>query len=224
MIAAVTGMWAQKNGAPDFAYPQQVEKDADATIRKALERDDAPALLEGAVQWSLAKTQVSSDSIPTVLARLERLHGTVSDPVAKAMLSCLRATIYTHAYRNNRYVYDRREYTAAAGEDFTLWSKENFARRVDSLTMASMMPQEALLATPAATYSGVIDFNGADATLYPTIYDFIGMRGADNLQTFVSGENTLNEALLTDCDNSRLYPPTGTATGDILRIYRSLWR
>lgn len=224
MIAAVTGMWAQKNGAPDFAYPQQVEKDADATIRKALERDDSPDLLEGAVQWSLAKTQVSSDSIPTVLARLERLHGTVSDPVAKAMLSCLRATIYTRAYRNNRYVYDRREYTAAAGEDFTLWSKENFVRRVDSLTMASMMPQEALLATPAATYSGVIDFNGADATLYPTLYDFIGMRGADNLQTFVSGENTLNEALLTDCDNSRLYPPTGTATGDILRIYRSLGR
>lgn len=224
MIAAVTGMWAQKKGAPDFAYPRQVEKDADAAIRKALERDDAPALLEGAVQWSLAKTQVSSDSIPPVLARLEQLQGAVSDAAAKAMLTCLRATIYTRAYRNNRYVYDRREYTAGAGEDFTLWSKENFASRVDSLTIASMMPQEALLATPATTYSGVIDFRGADATLYPTLYDFIGMRGADNLQTFVSGENTLNEALLTECDNSRLYPPVGTPAGDILRIYRSLGR
>lgn len=224
MIVAVTGMWAQKNGAPDFAYPRQVEKDADAAIRKALERDDAPALLEGAVQWSLAKTQVSSDSIPPVLARLEQLQGAVSDAAAKAMLTCLRATIYTRAYRNNRYVYDRREYTAGAGEDFTLWSKENFASRVDSLTMASMMPQEALLATPATIYSGVIDFRGADATLYPTLYDFIGMRGADNLQAFVSGENTLNEALLTDCDNSRLYPPVGTPAGDILRIYRSLGR
>lgn len=223
-LAAVTGMWAQKNGAPDFAYPRQVEKDADAAIHKALEHGDAPALLEGAVQWGLAKTQVSSDSIPSVIARIERLQGAVSDPAAKAMLTCLNATIYTRAYRNNRYVYDRREYTAGAGNDFSLWSKENFARKVDSLTMASMVPQEALLATPAATYSKVIDFRGADATLYPTLYDFIGMRGADNIQAFVSGENTLNEALLTDCDNSRLYPAEGNPTGDILRIYSSLGR
>ena len=34
-IAATAGMWAQKNSAPDFAYPRQVEKNADAAIGKA---------------------------------------------------------------------------------------------------------------------------------------------------------------------------------------------
>lgn len=221
-IAATAGMWAQKNSAPDFAYPRQVEKNADAAIGKALSRADYPALLEAVVQWSLAKTQVSSDSIPAVLTRLNAIASSVSDPAAGAMLTSLRATIYTRAYLNNRYTYDRREFTADAGEDFALWSKENFARRVDSLTMASLQPQESLLATPAAVYSAVIDFKNADKALYPTLLDFIGMRGVDNLSEFASGGSTLSQALVTDCTDTSLYPPAGNPAGDILRIYRSL--
>lgn len=220
-FGAAIAAFCQKKQAPDFAFPAQVEKTARADLERAVKSGNGPATVDAAVRWSLAKAQVSSDSLPAVIAGIGRITTKINDPAAKAMLNTLLARIYTEIYEYSRYKIDERPTMASAGDDYNLWSRDRFASEVDSLTTKALADPGALRAVPLSDYAGVIDFSRADLKLYPTLYDFVAVRGIDNLSPFIPrASNVLNGRLLQFPDDTSLYPGAGSVLGHILGIYR----
>ena len=219
-FGAAIAAFCQKKQAPDFAFPAQVEKTARADLERAVKSGNGPATVDAAVRWSLAKAQVSSDSLPAVIAGIGRITTKINDPAAKAMLNTLLARIYTEIYEYSRYKIDERPTMASAGDDYNLWSRDRFASEVDSLTTKALADSGALKAVPLSDYAGVIDFSRADLKLYPTLYDFVAVRGIDNLSPFIPrASNVLNGRLLQYPDDTSLYPGAGSVLGHILGIY-----
>lgn len=212
-------------GRPDFAYPQKVEKDAEADLRNAMEAGDGKGAVGAMVRIALAKSQVNTDSLSTVIGRVADLTTKVDDPVAKAMLNALSAKIYTEIYSSQSWIYDRRPSSAIAGDDYNLWSREQFLEKVVALTDASLSDKTVLQGAQVTDYAGIVEIESADVKFYPTLFDFISVVGIRNLDRFASSRNlnVLNTALLENPGDARLYPAsTCSPLPEILAIYSGL--
>ena len=78
---------------PDFAFPQKVEKTAEADLQKALKADNGPLAVNALVRLALAKTAVATDSLAPAIRRVETAAETITDPAARAILKTLEATL-----------------------------------------------------------------------------------------------------------------------------------
>lgn len=224
-LATSLSGFSQKPKAPDFAFPQKVEKTAQADLRQAIKGGNGPAAVNAVIRWSLAKAQVSSDSLPEVIDGIEKTSREISDPVTGAMLNTLTAVVYTQICERDSYKIDQRENMGGTGSDFSLWSRDQFYNRVDFLVSAALGQKAALQAVPMSDYKDVIEYENGDLKLYPTLYDFIAVRAIDCLDNFIpSGSNVLNPALLNETDNFSLYPGGNSPLGRILCIYEIMSR
>lgn len=221
---ALFPMHAQNSQAPDFAFPEKVEADALRQLSRALERNDGDATVNALVKFGLAKSIVSADSIPTVLAKIEAVRNASQDVAVRSLLALLEAHIYVSVYDNDSYVINQRAPRAGeASMDFSVWSRRQFVARVGELTDAAMEQRDALLAIPLEQYPEVIDFERSMLTFYPTLYDFVVVQAVRCLEAFSETMSVLNPRLALNPLDTTFYPMSGgDVTGRILDAYRSL--
>ncbi|MDE5942056.1 MAG: hypothetical protein K2H14_08105, partial [Muribaculaceae bacterium] len=223
-VMAQTGKKASGSQTPDFAYPEKVASTALKDLKAALRGDDGAAVVNAVVRLGLAKSAVSSDSIKPVLARIDKVASESGEPAVKALLYLLQADVYTSIYLHDSYKINRRATVAnMAGDDYDLWSKDQFLSKISALTDSALAYREELAAIPLTAYKGVVDYDRSALTFYPTLYDFAAYRAIDYLGYFNTSAPVLNRALLENLWNESLYPDVNKSVdGRILAIYRSL--
>lgn len=210
--------------APDFAYPDKVASTALRDLNAALKSGDGEASVNALVRFGLAKTAISSDSLPVVLKRIEKVAAESDAAAVKAMLNLLEAKIYTEIYSSNSYVINRRSTVSGlAGDNFNLWSKQQFENKVRSLADSALLHKDALMSMPLSTYKSVISYDRNALTFYPTLYDFAAYQAIERLSAFSEMVSMLNPRLLMNPMASYLYPSRSSSlTGATLAIYNSL--
>ena len=225
MLLNMSESKASQPPVPDFAFPKKVEASASVDLAQALRTSDGPAIVNAVIRYSLAKIEVSTDSIPVVLKFVKSTREKAEvPPVAKALLAMLEAKVYTDTYSSNSYVYRERATTEADDVDnITLWNRDKFYTEVLALVNQVEAEEALLKEIPIGEYADCIDYDKSSATFYPTLYDFVAERAIEYLQVFGGGQEVLSEALVADLLNASLYPAGEfSAEGNILRIYRSL--
>lgn len=219
------GASASKN-VPDFAFPDKVELTAMRNLDAALKSGNGPAVVNALVRAGLAKTAVSTDSLPVVIARIEAVAGKSDDMAVKSLLKLLQATIYTQIYQRDTYRIDRRPtIEGMAGNDYKQWSRKQFLEHVTALTGEALSHRETLLSIPLERYDAVVDYDRSSLVFYPTLYDFVAYRAVGCLERFDGRyEGVFNPRLALQPMDRSLYPLhiPGSVSGDILEIYASL--
>lgn len=180
-IPLIMSAQKSKNSAPDFAYPKQVIKDADAMLDKALRAGDGTAVVDALIRSGLAQTAISPDSLPSVIYRIEGVAAKEKDAVTHALLDLLLADIYTQYYDGDSYNLNRRPALATPGTDITLWSGKEFKDRIVELYDHALTHADALKKARITDYSAVIDCDKADAIFYPTLFDFASLQAVDGI-------------------------------------------
>lgn len=170
-----------KHSAPDFAYPKQVIKDADAMLDKALKAGDGTAVVDALIRSGLAQTAISPDSLPSVIIRIETVAAKEKNEVTHALLDLLMADIYSEYYSNDSYNLDRRPALATPGTDITLWSGKEFKEKIVELYNHSLSHSAALKKARITDYAPVISCDKTDAIFYPTLFDFASLRAVDGI-------------------------------------------
>lgn len=211
---------------PDFAFPKKVQKQASSDLENALSAGDGARVVNALVRIGLAETAVSADSLPNVIARVEQVKSVEKNPVTRAMLCLLEAQIYADIYRNDTWAINQRpEISAQAVTDnYNLWGRSQFLRKVSSLIDEALVDGDALRAVPLEEYRNTLTFQRGAVTVYPTLLDFAVYRALAYLEPFSRGVNrTLTTGLLSDPMDRSLYPTVADSVERrILELYRML--
>lgn len=169
------------NSQPDFAFPQQVIKDADKMLEKALKEGDGIAVVDALIRSGLAQTAISPDSLPSVITKIEAVNANETDEVTKALLDLLLANIYGEYYQYNKYNFDARPELANPGDDITLWSGKEFKDKIIALYHHALSYAPALKKARISDYSTIVTCDKTTAIFYPTLYDFASQQAIDGI-------------------------------------------
>lgn len=172
--------------APDFAFPQQVIKDADQMLEKALKTGDGTKVVDALIRSGLAQTAISPDSLPSVISKIEVVNAKENDEVTTALLDLLLANIYGEYYQANSRNLNARPELANPGTDITLWSGKEFKDKIIALYDSALSYADALRIAQIEDYSTIIECDKTTARFYPTLFDFASLQainGISNLAT-----------------------------------------
>lgn len=215
----------RKDKQPDFAFPEKVEKTASSDLQAALKAGNGSAVVNAMIRLGLAKAQINTDSLPSVLAQISQLADIEHDPATKALLNALSANIYVEILVEDSRKYENRDAFSDANDDYTLWNISQFRDKIMSLTEASLADATELQRLPIDDFRDIVKIQDSEVRFYPTLFDFIAVQGISHLTKFASIQqmNVLNLKLLENPCNPTLRPgKTMAPLGMILDIYSSL--
>lgn len=207
--------------SPNFAVPKKVEKASARQMESDLSQSRYTQAIGELVKWSLAKTMVSSDSIPAVLSKIAEVRSAVKSAPDRALLDLFEARLYTEIYSNRSRTYDQRSNPSAEqADDYRLWDEQTFANKVSMLCSQAMADAQALRDAPLSQFKDIVTFSHEDLSLYPTLLDFVANQTIDDLKTFENRNRILSAQLIDNPLDSKLYPQG--LTGQILSAYNML--
>lgn len=169
-----------KMKAPDFAYPQTVEKNASADLETATKSGDAHAAINALIRMYIAQSLIDPDSISASIAKAENTARAFADSQLHGIFDALIAKMYSQAYNRRSWVYNSRETPMLPlPADITEWNGRQFRQRIDSLASASYSNPQALSSLKITDYKDIITADGLTAIYYPTLLDFAYQNAID---------------------------------------------
>lgn len=210
---------------PDFAYPQQVSDQAEKDLVTAVKTGDSKGIIRSLIDYSIARSLVDSDSLPSTITKIESIANAEKDFCTKAILYTLLSDIYSDIYNFNRWKYDNRDNPLNSSQnDYTKWDGNQFKNKIISLCDSALIHPEPLKITPLSDYESIITFNTHTLTFYPTLYDFIARHTIKQLKKLVPTNNILSYSLLCrhDAYQQMKFSYTSPITQRILSTYQNL--
>lgn len=188
VILTVLLLWGQgqvmaRDNEPDFNFPQDVTKQAEADLKTALSKGDGQQLVDALVRSSLAKSSITIENMSEIVEDIDRVARKESRPDIRALLYHLEARVM-HDYTNNFTPLDRRNprymsHNADVKDKYAYWDSYHFATDIDSLVSLSLKEREALLQYPVTSYKEILRYNDLGTKYIPTLYHFLNYRGQD---------------------------------------------
>lgn len=179
---------------PDFAYPQDVIKNA----RKNLDagRDPLRCLLE----ITVAERSIDPDTIYSLPALVEDQIAKSTSDASRALLTAYEAEIYTSIYKNNRWKYNEVDAPLMPlPDDISKWSAAQFAYKINELYDKALALAKADN-KPLTDYKAAIEYGKETLDYIPDIYGFILSRRISNLENFRVAGLSDSKALQEACD------------------------
>lgn len=178
---------------PDFAYPRDVIRDANAALAKAGKDGDAPTQLLALMQKTKAAESIDADSLKTSIAEVLQYAARQKTPDATAMFNLYAAHLYNKYRADNRW--NMRGNTLPQGPrpaDIAEWDGNAFIYVVDSLLAEAWKTADN---TAIELWAKVVNADRLTRTYYPTVCDFVaskilegGLQHSPSLSTAVCGQ------------------------------------
>lgn len=171
---ALTASASSTFDKPDFAYPRDVIRDADAALAKAVRDGDAPVQLLALMQKSKAARSIDADSLKTSIAEVLRYAARQTTSDAKAMFNLYAAELYNKYRADNSWSLRGR--TLPQGPrpaDIAEWDNDAFIAVTDSLLAEAWKAADN---TPIEQWAKAVKADRLTRTYYPAICDFIASK------------------------------------------------
>lgn len=159
---------------PDFAYPRDVIRDADAALAQAVKAGDAPVQLLALMQKTKAAESIDADSLKTSIADVMHYAALQKTPDAKAMFNLYAAELY-NKYRMDNH-WNMRGRTLPEGPrpaDIAEWDGKAFIEVVDSLLAEAWKIADD---TSLEQWSKAVKADRLTRTYYPAVCDFVASK------------------------------------------------
>ncbi len=172
---------------PDFAYPEQVIKDADKSLKSDLAKKNYPGVVSALLNKGQAMLLINADSINACVNLIDKTAAKVTDPSAKAVIRLLQADFICNYYKTDRWNFDQRLVPAdELGSDMRQWSGAQMRDTVISLINSAMAASNQLLNTPLTTYKDIIKIDDLDLqrVYFPSMLDFAVYQSIEMLESF----------------------------------------
>ncbi len=179
-ILTMVLMWGQivaRDNVPDFNFPQDVTKQAEADLKTALSKGNGQLLVDALVRSSLAKSSITIENMSEIVDDIDRVARKESRPDIRALLYHLEARVmsdYTNKFTPiNRRNPSHRVHNEEVKDKYAYWDSYQFAAAIDSLVNLSLRDRDALLQRSVKDYDDIIKCNDLGAKYVPTLYHFL---------------------------------------------------
>ncbi len=175
-------VWAKDTG-PDFNFPADVTKQAEADLKKAMSANDGQLLIDAIVRASVAQSQISMEMASPIVNRIEATLKKERRPEYRALLHYYEARVL-YMYNRKFTPEDRLDPLNAAlfsevKDPYAAWGDERFSTVIDSLLMCSVADSAALSTMPVTDFPRIIVTDKLGARYVPTLYQFLLSAGID---------------------------------------------
>ncbi|MDE5773711.1 MAG: hypothetical protein K2H86_04565 [Muribaculaceae bacterium] len=158
---------------PDFAKPADVCANAGQALEIALRNDAPSAALQAAVQLTIARNSITSDSIVGIYEMLHKLPDELRSPY-KEVAYLLEANFLSNVYGNNRYNYNQRKLPLDEISDNPKeWSGDQFSLRIVEACKRALEHDNVAAWEPLASIEPLIEFDNGKECKGLSIFDFI---------------------------------------------------
>lgn len=176
-IPVISKTTNQPMKTPDFAFPQNVEKDSRRDLEAALKVDRPVDALRAFMNLYIASSLVSRENVPSLIAELDSLCLSFPSPY-NAVGYILEAQIYKEIYNSERWTFDSRTVTDdLENENPLFWDRSLFDKKIRSLTDLALSERKEASAMPLEKISPLISFDSNFQSF--TVYDFIVYKAID---------------------------------------------
>lgn len=179
-------LWKQVEQAQKKSLPQTVIKLTDEIFRKGEQENNTPQMLKAYMCRNTYQNVLTPDSFYVNLKGLEQWAEREQNPVSRAVLNSLVASIYANYADNNRWELRRRTSLDLSGEalpaDIREWSGNLFMKQVMKYTGAALKDSTELLKTSSRTYIPFVILGDASEYYHHEMYHLLASRAIDALQ------------------------------------------
>ncbi len=174
---------------PDFAFPETVEKRAEAEYLKALKGDDPIRALQASVQLTIARNLVSTANYKEGVKIFEELGETLPAPY-NSLAYLLEARLYASIYNANAWRYNNRAIPLTpVPDDVEEWSRDIFANKIRDLVDKSSTGEAIAKEILLKEISPLVENSAEWVKIGMTVYDFMTLRSCDLLANFSDSES-----------------------------------
>ncbi len=178
-----------KSAYPDFAFPENVSKEASERLATALEKNDGVGALSAAMNLTLARNEISASSFGDNVRMLDSIAGVLPAPYS-SLAYLLEANLYRALFESDRWKFNRRVLPADVyPEDPLSWSTPLFAERVLELVTKANSNVEVARVTPLKDISSLISNSEYALEAGMAVEDFIVSNSVAQLTVF-AGSST----------------------------------
>ncbi|MDR1562333.1 MAG: hypothetical protein LBS54_04510 [Dysgonamonadaceae bacterium] len=190
------------------SLPQSALEAVNLIYSDALYRGDSSNLIKALLHKLKYKTDIDTDSIPTMLLEIEHYAAGKSVGKERSVLYSLLSEMYLMYYRANSYKINRRT-PGIDGDDIETWSAKAFIQRVADYVQESLLPVEELQATDVLEYREILTEGDDSRGLRPTLYDFLAHRAIGLLEEFARDEDVQGFFLQTKLSGRENFADAG---------------
>ena len=181
LMAVLTAMAATRPtaGFPDFAYPKDVQAQADADYLRAMREDNPVLALRSAMMLNIADSKLTPDSIGVSVGRYREIERKFAAPW-RDLSMLLEAQLLADMYSSDRYMFDRRTLPVDSPDpEPLLWSGDQIKARVAELIGKVESDATALDSMPVGEIGSLINGLAQAERDDMTVYDFAAYRMLD---------------------------------------------
>lgn len=167
---------------PNFNFPKTVIQNAETKLQQALKNGNGEETVSAIIQSSLAKSMISSDSLPQIIYSIDKIAYTENADEIKSILYLLEAQIVNSYYNKFQYKISQRDNgtnsTTRLNEMFE-WDISQFKVYISSLIEKSINFSKSLKSHAITEYPDIININKISTGTYPTLFDFVSYQCID---------------------------------------------
>lgn len=214
--------------APDFAYPKTASSNAIAKLDASLKSGDDILAIRQLMDYGLAQSAIGNDNIHGVISKIDSVKPLLQKESSRALISLLKAKIYSEIYLANKYKFDNRKLPLSPlPADYNEWSGDQFHQVISTLCDEALGAKAALERERLSDYKLIIDVSNDDIVYFPSLYDFVAYRTIDFQSNLSRFANCFSILILTDRSTflaNPVYTPTSAEAEKILATYADLLR
>lgn len=197
-VLAIALLWlpvVARDKSPDFNFPADVTKQAEADLKTALSKGDGQLVVDALVRSSLAKSSITIENMSEIIEDIDKVARKETRPDIRGLLYHLEARVM-YTYTNNFTPIDRRngEHMSqrfVVKDKYAYWDSYQFKDAIDSLVNLSLRDRDALLQRPIKDYNDIIKCDDLGGKYAPTLYHFLNYRGQELVSSTL--EKKLND-------------------------------
>ncbi|MDO4511370.1 MAG: MG2 domain-containing protein [Bacteroidales bacterium] len=162
---------SKKTTAPDFDFPQDVSKKAQADLSAALRANNGQQMIDALVRYGIAEANISDENLPAIVKKIDEVLAKEKRADFKALLLYLKAQVFQSYAESHFNVRETPEGERPA--DYTEWGRDDFNDEIKTLMAAATADKDALRSCPITAYSSIFTFDDLGALYMPTLYDVL---------------------------------------------------
>ena len=181
---SIENRWKTVEELAQKQLPESALKEVEIILNQAQKEKNSVQLIKAMLYKMRFALDKNPDEAPQLIKEFESFTNKSNDPVERALLHSMTAELYTKYYQTDSWkINQRTDIKGFVPEDIKEWTKNIYFDKITQYLKSSIENPSILQQTNTLKFSELMEEGNDSEQLQPTLFDFLGNRRIQILQT-----------------------------------------